>query len=409
MGQFFYKAKQGPSQIVEGIIEADHEEMAVSRILKMGYTPLNVQAAPAASAVNRGPGEGGAAPPGLRVRTQDIMIFTRQMSDLISAGVPVLRALYLVNKQVKNKRLQTVIGQMVAVVEDGGALSSALARFPGVFSPFYINIVRSGEVGGKLDGVLARLADYVEKDYDIQSQVRTSLMYPGLILFVGGVTIFVILTWVIPKISTIFIDMNESLPLVTTALLAVSHFLARFWWALLAVFALVAMLLRRACATPEGKRGIDSLKLKIPVIGPFIQEVEIGRFARTLGTLLSNGVTVVTAIDTVCQVIDNELFKQDALKMHHRLTGGGSLTQAMQSCAFFPEAAVNMVVVGEETGQLHQGLLKLASYYEHQSERTMKRVASLIEPVLILVMGVFIGFIVLGMLLPIFRMNLIIK
>ncbi|MFA5261388.1 MAG: type II secretion system F family protein [Candidatus Omnitrophota bacterium] len=409
MGQFYYKAKQGPSKIIEGVIEADHEEMAVSRILKMGYTPLNVQAETSGGMVKKIKGAGLPASAGLRVQTPDIMIFTRQMSDLVSAGVPVLRALYLVNKQVRNKRLKAVVGHMIAVVEDGGPLSSALAQFSGTFSPLYINIVRSGEVGGNLDSVLARLSDFIEKDYDIQSQVRTSLMYPGLILFVGGVTIFVILTWVIPRISTIFTDMNESLPLVTTMLLAISNFLARFWWALTAVFVLAGVQLKRAYATREGKMWLDSLKLKIPVVGPFIQEVEIGRFARTLGTLLGNGVTVVTAIDTVCHVVDNEVFKQDVFKMSSLLTGGGSLTQAMQSCAFFPEAAVNMVVVGEETGQLHQGLLKLASYYEHLSERTMKRVTSLIEPVLILVIGIFIGFIVLGMLMPIFRMNLIIR
>lgn len=407
MGQFFYKAKQGPSKIIEGVIEADHEAMAVSRILRMGYTPLNVRAAPAAGKKIKGAGLPVSA--GSRGRPQDVMIFTRQMSDLVSAGVPVLRALSLVDKQLKNKRLKDAVGQMIAVVEDGGPLSSALAKFPKIFSPLYINIVRSGEVGGNLEVVLARLSDFIEKDYDIQAQVKTSLMYPGLILFVGGATIFVILTWVIPKISTIFIDMNESLPLVTTALLAVSRFLARFWWALGAVFLLAVVQLRRAYATPEGKLWLDSLKLKIPVVGPFIRDVEVGRFARTLGTLLANGVTVVTAIDTVCQAVDNEIFKQDVLRMNRLLTGGGSLTQAMQSCAFFPETAVNMVAIGEETGQLHQGLLKLAAYYEHQSERTMKRVTSLIEPVLILVMGVFIGFIVLGMLMPIFRMNLIIR
>ena len=409
MGQFFYKAKQGPSKIIEGVIEADHEEMAVGRILQMGYTPLEVHAGTSPARVKRRispelPLSGAA-----RVPFQEIMVFTRQISDLVSAGVPVLKALYLVNKQVRNKRLKGVVGQMIAVVEDGGPLSSALAQFPGLFSPLYINIVRSGEVGGNLDAVLARLADFIEKEYDIRSQVRTSLIYPGLILFVGGITIFIIMTWVIPRISTIFIDMNESLPVVTTVLLAVSRFLARFWWVLAVVLALTVVQVKRAYATPAGRMWFDSLKLRIPVLGPFIREVDIGRFARTLGTLLGNGVTVVTAMDTVCYVLDNEVLKQDVLKMSHRLTGGASLTQALQACRLFPEAAVNMVAVGEETGQLHKGLLKLASYYEHQSERTMKRLTSLVEPVLILVMGVFIGFIVLGMLMPIFNMNLIIR
>ena len=409
MGQFVYKAKQGPDKIIEGVIEAEHEEMAVSRILQMGCTPLDVHAGPAPAMIKKIKGAVFSPSSGRRVRTQDIMVFTRQMGDLVSAGVPVLKALYLVNKQLKNKRLKGVVGQMIAVVEDGGPFSSSLAQFPGLFSPLYINIVRSGEVGGNLDSVLTRLADFIEKDYDIQSQVRTSLIYPGLILFVGGITIFVILTWVIPRISTIFTDMNESLPLITTALLVVSHFLSRFWWALVIAFILTGVQVKRVYATSEGKMWFDSLRLKTPVLGPFTQEVEIGRFARTLGTLLGNGVTVVTAIDTVRYVVDNEVLKQDVLKMSHQLTGGASLTQALQSCSLFPEAAVNMVAVGEETGQLHKGLLKLASYYEHQSERTMKRLTSLIEPVLILVMGVFIGFIVLGMLMPIFRMNLIIR
>ncbi len=406
---FYYKAKQGPAQIIEGMIEADNVDMAISRLLQTGYTPLDVKVTSDKKIQKKIKNVISPSPLAQKVRVQDVMIFTRQLSDLVNAGVPVLRALQLVHKQIKNKHFKQMTQQMISVIQAGGPLSTALTQFPALFSPLYVNIIRSGEVGGNLNIVLDRVADFVEKDYDVRAQVRTSLFYPAFLLLAGGVTIFVILTWVIPRISTIFIDMNESLPLVTMMLLAVSRFLARFWWLLIGAGVLTGVYLKHLYSTTEGKIKIDGLKLKLPVIGQFIKDVEIGRFARTLGTLLGNGVTVVTAIDTVQHVIDNELLKQDIAKMTQQVTEGASLTQSMQASSLFPEAAANMVAIGEETGQLHVGLTKLAVFYEHQSERAMKRITSLIEPVLILVLGLFIGFIVLGMLLPIFRMNLIIR
>jgi len=406
---FHYKAKQGPKKIVEGSVNADTVDQAVSKILNMGFSPLDVKPAAQKDLAKKHKSKSIKKGFFKRVPFSALVIFTRQLSDLIDASVPMLRTLDILKKQIKQPILKEVIQEMYLHVQDGGTLSSALSLSPGVFSPLFVNMVRSGEVGGNLSSVLERLADFMEKEQQWRSQVITSLIYPSLILIVGIVTIFVLLTWVVPRITDIFVDFSASLPWPTFILMKLSDFFARFWWVMLLLSAAGIFYFKRFVHTAPGRLWLDNIKLKLPLFGPFLRDAEIGRFARTLATLMENGVVVVPALEAVSAVMENEVIRGHAQKITQEVTDGASLTYAVKGSELFGEAVENMIAVGEETGQLHKGLHKLADYYERQTQRFIKRVTSLIEPLLILGIGLIVGFMVIAMLLPILQMNLMIQ
>ena len=291
----------------------------------------------------------------------------------------------------------------------GGALSGAFALFPEIFSPLYSNIVRSGEAGGNLSLVLNRLADFVEKEQEIRAQVRSSLFYPAFILTIGCIAIFVLVTWFIPQITAIFEDLSEKLPLPTVILIAVSHFFSRFWWAVLGFLGLAVFYYKRFQNTSSGQLWLDKIKLKVPLLGPFIRDAEVGRLARTLGTLLDSGVVIVSALESSSAVVENIVLRQEVQQIAKEVANGESLTEAIRVSDLFTDAGVSMIAVGEETGRIQDGLYKLASFYEKQTQRFIKDVLSLLEPVLVLFIGLIIFFIVIAMLMPVFRMNLIIQ
>ncbi|MFC1510609.1 type II secretion system F family protein [Candidatus Omnitrophota bacterium] len=407
MTVFSYKAKKGPGKVVHGTIEADTTEVAIRKIAELGLTPLDVKMS--GKRVEKSVLLSTEVMASFRVPKSEMVTFTRQISDFVDAGVPVLRALTVIKKRVRHSGFKAIVEKLCGVVSDGGMLSDALALFPRCFSPFYINIVRAGEISGNLDGALIQLADFLEKDYEARAQVKSSLIYPSLILIVGAVTIFVLFAWVIPRITVIFDDMGQALPLITKVLLGVSDFLAQFWWLVLLGCACVGIYLQRLYLTENGREWVDGLKLRMPLLGGFVRDVEVGRFARTLATLLENGVVIVAALESVRKVIGNVVLKVEVAKMVADVTAGASLVGAIKESALFSEADSAMIAVGEETGKLYTGLHKLASYHEAQAQRFMKMMTSMIEPALILGLGCVVGFVVIGMLMPIFRMNMMIQ
>ncbi len=409
MPKFFYKARKTPTEIMEGTIEADNLDAAIDRITALGYVPFDVSL------------DSGHPDPQPKTRERlsliltgriplfDVGIFIRQLHDLVDAGVPILRALQITNHQTKNLKLKTIIADLKKVVEDGGTLSQAMAQYPKIFSNLTVHLVKSGELGGNLNVVLNRLSQFIEKDLETRSKIKSSLAYPLLILIMGCVTIFVLLSFVVPKLTVMFEDMTETLPLPTTILIAISAFFSRFWWLVLAGALAAGVVVHRFLNSMEGKLWFDRIKLRLPVLGNFIQEVEIGRFARTLATLLDSGVVIVTALESVWASMDNEVLKLEIKKVSEDVAGGMSLTNALKPCSSFPEIAINMIAVGEETGRLEQALYKLAESYEKQSDRSVKVVTSLLEPLMIVVVGVIVFFIVMAVILPIFKMNQIIR
>ena len=408
MPKFIYKAKKNPAEFIEGTIEAENLDSAIDKITKLGFVPLDVlvdlyHEKPKVKKIKS------LSFSFSQIKLSDVGLLTRQLSDLIDAGVPILRALSVVVNQTKNPHLKDIVIKMHAFVKDGSTLSEAMAQHPAVFSALYINMVKSGEVGGNLDIVLNRLAEFVDKDLEVRNKIRSSLIYPALILIVGCVTIFVLLTFVVPRLTIIFDDLTESLPLPTIILMGVSGFFARFWWLVIGLIGFLLFYFKKFKSSLKGKMWFDRNKLKIPVFGNFIKEVEIGRFARTLATLLESGVTIVAALESVWAVLDNEILKEEIKKASEKVAGGTGLTMALKECQYFPEMAINMIAVGEESGRLEQALYKLADSYERQSDRSVKIVTSLLEPLMIVGVGSIVFFIVMAVVLPIFKMNQIIK
>jgi len=410
MPEFYYKAKRGPSELVDGSVEADNLDNAIEKVIKLGLSPIDV--------TSELPTKTDRAPQKIRTQTfnfsqrvkkSDIGPFTRQLCDLVESGVPLLQSLNLIFRQTSNPAFKDMIEKMTSFVRDGGTLSDAMAQHGDVFSRLYVSMVRSGEISGNLDLILNRLAEFHDKDLEIRNKVRSSLIYPSLMLAVGAVTIFVLLTFVIPRLTTMFEDLAQTMPLPTVILVNISGFLERFWWIIVLLSGFGGFYFKNFINSPEGKLWFDGIKIRLPVFGEFIKDVEIGRFARTLATLLESGVVIVSALQSVWTVLDNEVIKRDVRMASEDVSAGSSLSVALKKSRYFPESAMNMVVVGEESGRLEQSLHKLADVYERRSDQSIKTVTSLIEPILIVFIGSVVGFIVIAMLLPIFRMNLIIQ
>jgi type II secretory pathway component PulF len=406
MSQFTYQAKNGLHKSVQGIIEADTLDAAVAQVVRLGYVPVDIR--PAVISKARSPHGPVGFPVRKKVSYSDTVFFIRQISDLISAGVPVLRVLTLSAQQSRNPYLKETAVKMRDYVRDGGTLSEAMGRCPDVFPKMYGNMVKAGEASGKLGEVLGRLADLAQRDLDARMQIISSLFYPGLILVIGSATIFALLTWVVPRLTTIFADLDEALPMPTIILIGLSDFLARFWIVVLIVIAAAIFYLYRLTALPQGRLWFDGFKLRLPVVGSLIHSVEIGRFARTMSTLLGNGVTIINALEVTSLVMGNEVVRREVGVMVGSVSNGSSLNAALRKSPIFPESVVTMVAVGEESGHIHQGLERMAEYFERQAQRYVKTITTLIEPLLILALGLVVGFVVLAMLMPILRMNMII-
>lgn len=410
MPTFKYKAKQGPDKIVQGAVEAPSWDGAIQEIIRQGFAPIDVVKAEGAAAPRRENVTAAAVP---RIRKKvgllTVALFTRQMSDLLAAAVPMLRALEVVSGQIKDAYFKTVVAQMRDIVHNGGSLADALARYPDVFPPLYVNMVRTGELGGRLQQVLSHLATHLEKEQEVIGKIRSSMAYPLLVLAVGCVTVFVLLSFIIPRLTVMFEDLDQALPVPTVVLMNISAFFARWWWLILAAAILIGGYVSRWLQTSAGRMTFDRFKIRLPVLGEFIRTVEVSRFARTLGTLLASGVSINVALKAVSATASNVVFGEEVEKIASQVSEGASLKGALQKASFFPEMAVNMVSVGEEAGHLEQSLEKVAQTYEWQADQTVKTMLSLLGPLVLIVIVSLVGFALIAMLLPILRMNLLVQ
>ncbi len=389
---------------MEGGLEAETEQEALAKLSQMGYFPLSIQREETSP-------QGQAAPRSFRlftrIRRRDITLFTRQLADLLESGLPLMRTLDVLREQMENPRLQEVLADLASQIRDGRSLSDALAIYPRVFSPLYVSMVRSGEVGGMLGEVLARLADFAEKEEELHVKMRSALAYPILILLVGMGTIAVLLIFVVPKLVLLFQEVGQILPLPTRVLIGLSQWFVSYWWLVVSIAGLGVFLVRRGGLSQGARLAIDRIKLRLPVCGSLIKKVEIARFARSLATLLSHGVPILQGMQVVVQAAGNELLRGELQQIGEQLKGGDSLSQGMRRGRIFPALVTHMVAVGEEAGSLDRSLFKIADTYEREADRAMKLMTSLVEPVMILIMGSLVGFIVIAMLLPIFEIDLL--
>jgi len=405
MPRYIYKAKKGPSDIVEGTIDAETYDGAVNKLSNMGYFPISVKEEGPAAQVS---GKAFSAAR-KRVRLTDLSVFTRQLSELLSSGMPLLRSLQVLNQQTENKRLQSIIRDLSKTIQDGGTLSDGLVKHPKLFSSLYVNITKSGELGGRLEHALGRLADFLDKEEEMTSRVRQAMAYPALMCAVGFATIVVLMTIVIPRLVIMFEDMGQTLPLPTLILMGVSDFMVKYGWLIILAIGLMVFLIKRKASTAEGRAKLDIFKLNFPLIGALINKLEITRFSRTLATLLDSGIPILSAMDAVINTVQNEIIKGELKKSRQDIKDGSSLGRSLKEATQIPPYVINMITVGEEGGQLENVLFRIASSYEAQADKAIRLLLTLLEPVLILVMGLVVGFIVISMLLPIFHFNIMIR
>ncbi len=400
MPKFAYKAKRPNGEVVEGTLEAENKRLVVSKLHGMKVFPISIE--------EEG-GRGLQAEVNLqtfsRIRFTDIVTFTRQLSDLTKAGLPLVRSLEVLVEQTDNDKLKSVIRGMNNDVSGGMAFSDALAKYPKHFSDLYCSMVRSGEVGGYLDTVLDRLADFLEKEADIRSQIRNAMAYPVIMICVAVAVVLILTVYVVPTFVKMFEEQNLALPKITQILVTISETFTSYWYGIIAAICLVVWGYRKYAATPEGRTNIDRFKLQVPILGDMVKKQEIAKFSRTLGTLLGNGVSILKALDVVTDVITNKILSEEVKGLKADISEGERLSTKMKQSEIFPPVAVNMVAVGEETGQLETTLQRIAETYEVETERALKTMVTLIEPLLIVSMAVVVGFIVMAMILPIFQMS----
>ncbi len=402
MPTFSYRAKDAKGETIAGTMEADGPQAVTARLQAMGYFPLQIrdetQARKASGGLFLNLRRG-------RIRTSDLTTFNRQLADLLGAGITLVKALNVIVSQTPCEALREIINQVMTDVQGGDTLAKAMAKHPRAFSKLYVAMVRAGETGGMLENVLARLADFAEAEQELKGRVQTMLIYPVIMVFVGIAAIAVLMTVVMPKITRIYQDMNQTLPAITQALISISNFLGQYWWAVLAGVGMLVVAVWRYMKTPEGKTLIDTWILQVPVLGTVVQKREIARFARTFGALLRNGVSILPALEIVIEVMSNFVVRREVALIPQNISQGAGVAKPLRTSKVFPAVVVNMIAIGEETGRLPDVLERVARSYEVEVDRSVRALVSLIEPLIILTMGLVVGFIVVAMLLPIFALD----
>jgi general secretion pathway protein F len=405
MSIFFYKAADVSGKVIKGTLDAPDERGAAARLQEMGYIPMRIYLTgekKGSLEVNLGQSLANVF---IRVSTRDVMRFTQDLSALLKAGLPVDRALSVLMGAAENKKFRNIVGEILKAVQGGSDLSTALAQHPAAFSDFYINMVRAGEAGGVLEAVLDRLGEFLETSQELRDYIKSALVYPIFLVCVGGISIIILMVFVIPRFSVIFEDMGASLPIYTRILLEVCALLKGYGWAFVLAGASAWFLFRHYARTPSGRARIDRYKIRGPVVGNMVKQIEAARFARTLGTLVKSGVPILQSLDLVKSTIANTLVSREMARVRDRVKEGDQLSRPLEEARIFPALAVQMITVGEESGRLDEMLLRVAETYEKIVRNMVKRFVSLLEPLLILIMGVVVGFIIISMLMAIFSMN----
>jgi len=397
MPTYTYTAKSQPHKIIQGQIEAESEQDAVNKVTRMGYFPLSVSNE--SLFLDRRYFK--------KISGKDMLLFTSQLSSLIDSGVNIVNALNIIHNQSGNRYLRAILADLTDRIKDGESLSGSLAAHPDLFSHLYSAMIGAGEASGNLKYALQRLADFYRKEEELKESLRASLTYPVFVLIVGILTVLTLLTFVIPRLVAMFEDMGQALPLPTLMLINASDFLRHYWWFIFSVIFIFVFLLRRIRSHPQGRILWDKFKLNSVALGPIVLKTEISRLTRTLSLLLSSGISITPALGISEAVLNNSVLKSEAKALEERIKNGSSLSAAMKDSKFFTDFVINVVNIGEEAGSLEKALMRVADNYEKEIDATLKKLMRLLEPIIILFMGLAVGFIVLSMLLPIFQINLI--
>ncbi len=400
MKNYIYKAKSGPDQIIEGSISANSSQEIVDLLAKKGYVAISIEEEQEKDAVVRKSWK-----KLLGVNLKNLVIFSRQLSNLLKSGIPILKALRILAEQTNDKYFSTILLDIGEKVKKGHPFSVSLKSYPKVFSSFFIAMIKAGEDSGGVDQALLRISDYYYKQLELQSKIKSALAYPILILLVGIGSIIFIFTNVMPKIIPLFTNLNVELPLPTRILIMISDFLrSNLPW--IALFMLLFLLIfKRAMSNDVFKSYISNLKLKIPIFGQLIFKSEFARFARALEMSLHSGIPIIKAIDISLPIVNEFVIKDNLTKSLQELEGGGTLSSALKKSKLFPPFIYNIISVGEESGKLYEALSNIAESFKTDCEDAVKTLTTLLEPAMVLIIGLVVGFIVSAVLLPIFQLN----
>lgn len=403
MALFQYRAADYSGKVVEGVMEAEAEQGVVSRLHDLGFVPLRI-VAPGETA-----GKIGYLPGALfarrKVSEQGLLHFTQELATLLGAGLPLDRSLSVLSNLVQGEEFKKIVRRLLEEVRAGKSLAAAMAEHPDVFSKLYVNMIRAGEAGGIMDSVLRHLAEYLERASALKEDIKSALTYPVLLAGVAGLSLIVLFVYVIPKFALIFKDVNQALPLVTKLLIDLSAGLGSYGWVAVLMVVVGAAGGSFYVRSPEGRLQWDHWRLNLWVVGDLLRQLEVARFARTLAALLKGGVPLLDALGTVQGVVGNRLIARAIAQVQRRVREGKGMVVPLTESGVFPPLALHMIAVGQETGRLDVMLVTVADHYDQEVKRTTKRLMSLLEPVLILTMGLVIGTVVISMLMAIFSMN----
>ena len=403
MALFQYRAADQAGKVVEGVMEAEAERGVVLRLREMGCVPLRI-----ALPNERTLGAARQQQPLFakrKVSQQQLLQFTRELGALLAAGLPIDRSLSILGGLVEGGELSKVVHALVEAVRAGKSLAVSMGEHPDVFPKIYVNMIRAGEAGGILEGVLRYLTDYMESTLALKEDIRGALIYPMILAAAAGLSLTILFVFVIPKFAAIFRDNSKALPLVTKIVIGFSQFLAQYGWIVLLVICAAVIGGIFYIRSPEGRSEWDRVSLRAWLLGDLLRKFETARFSRTLAALLKGGVPLLEALGTVQGVAGNRLLARAIGQVQLRVREGKGMARPLSESGLFPPLALNMIAVGEETGKLDGMLMEVASYYDQEVKRSTKRLTALLEPALILAMGLIIGFVVISMLLAIFSIN----
>jgi type IV pilus assembly protein PilC len=396
MPLFEYTARNAANgQIQKGQLEAQSKDEVSAHLRKNRLILVNVREAPKQIKLSLGQP---------RIKTRDIVIFTRQFATMINAGLPLVQSLTILAQQTENKALREVTKAVVYDVESGNTLADAFSKHPKAFPDLYVNMVAAGEAGGILDTILLRLATFLEKSDALVRKVKGAMIYPGVIISVAAIAIAVLLVFVIPTFQSMFASANLELPLPTRVVIGMSNFLIGYWWAILLACGGIFFAFRQYYATSAGRKQIDGALLRAPVLGDLLRKSAVSRFTRTLGTLVSSGVSILEGLEITAKTAGNRVIHDAVMESRQSIAGGETIAAPLEKSAVFPPMVISMIAVGEQTGGLDEMLSKIADFYDEEVDVAVSALLSLMEPVMIVVLGVIVGGMVIAMYLPIFDM-----
>jgi type IV pilus assembly protein PilC len=399
MATFAYVGRSKSGAVKKGELVAKSRDEAVEQLRKQSVVVTNLE--------EKAAKEGFSFKLGSGVSEKDLVVFTRQFGTMINAGLPLIQCLEILSTQSENAALRKAVGEIKVQVEGGSTFSDALRKHPKIFDDLYVNMVHAGEVGGLLDTILGRLSKHIEKAMKLKGQIKSAMVYPAAIVGIAAIVISVLMIWVIPVFEKMFKEMSGgkmALPGPTQLVIDMSNFVQGYWYIILGVIVALVVGIKKYYATPQGRLAIDKLLLKVPVFGDLIRKASVAKFTRTLGTLLASGVPLLEALTICAKTSGNKVVEGALLDAKVSISGGKTISEPLAKSGTFPKMVTHMISVGESTGALDNMLGKIADFYEDEVDQAVTNLTALLEPMMMVFLGVTVGFIVVAMYLPIFTM-----